>query len=207
MGLRSDISQKFTGEQPQPVNPAAMNQIVGRSVTRLVTRHFQTYSAQHPNKLFGKRTNYVAKMGDATSFTADAQGVKIGIAHEGVRLRVEGGTITPKKGKYLTIPAVAAAYGKRAREFQNLSLMFRRIGGKVRAVALAVTDFTPVGKGTPKKGQKAKSKSSGKVMFWLVRSANIPANRGLLPSDEAIMKEAINAVDAYLKSKRNASAT
>lgn len=202
MGLRADISQKFSGEQPQPVNPVAMNQIVGRSVTRLVTRHFQTYSAQHPNKLFGKRTNYVAKMGDATTFTADAQGVKIGISHEGVRLRVEGGTITPKKGKYLTIPAVAAAYGKRAREFQNLSLMFRRIAGKVRAVALAVNEFTPVGKGAPKKGQKAKSKSSGQVMFWLVHSATIPPNRDLLPTDEEITKTAIAAVDAYLKVKK-----
>lgn len=207
MGLSFTISQKLTGDQNAQLasiaKPAAMNAVIGRKVTRDIIRHFQTYSAGHPNKLGGKRTNYVARMGDATSFTSDASGVQVNIAHEGARLRIEGGTITPKNGKtYLTIPAIAQAYGKRAREFPNLTLLFRRRAGKTEAYALGVAPYTPVGKGAPRRGgRKALGRNTRQVVFWLVKSANIPANRALLLSDEGIMQSAVAAIGAYLRAK------
>lgn len=203
------LSEKENFDLDNVRNRADMNDVIGRRVAQGIAKHFRTYSAEHPNKFNANRTNYVARMGDATSHTFDSTGAKVIVAHEGARLRIEGGTIKPITRKYLTIPAIAAAYGKRAGEFNNLSLMFKRAqGGKAEAFALGVNPYTPVGKGAPKrKGTiKKQGKDSRQIMFWLVKSANIPGNRNLLPTDDEILQLALDGTKAFLNSKGGASA-
>lgn len=71
--------------------------------------------------------------------------------------------ITAKAAQWLTIPATAAAYGHRAREFNDL--IFIKLGD-ARAM-LARRDGKKL---TP--------------FFWLKKSVTLPEDRTLLPSDE-----------------------
>jgi hypothetical protein len=217
MGLSFNITEKLAGREnaflSELKNPSALNTIIGRKVSRAVITHFQTYSASHPNKLGGRRTNYVASMGDATTYTADSNGAKISVSQEGARLRIEGGTITPKKRKYLTIPAIAEAYGKRASEFNNITFLYRREGGSVRPWAIAEEKSSPTygtraagfGASGPVRSRVAVGtrygRNHGRVLFFLVRSANIPANRNLLLSDDQIMQAALDATRSYIRVK------
>jgi len=88
----------------------------------------------------------------------------------GIFARVDGPvTITPRSGKYLTIPAIAASYGKRAREFADLK-------------------YVQFGRGPEAPKALAKKDGNGKlkVYFWLKESVTLPQDEGLLPTDSQI---------------------
>lgn len=77
--------------------------------------------------------------------------------------------VRPVSAKHLTIPANAATFGRRAREFSG---MF------------------PV---TFKSGKKALAQREGKglkVMYWLKDEVTLPEERRLLPSDEQFLNAA-----------------
>lgn len=89
--------------------------------------------------------------------------------------------ITPKNGKkWLTIPATASAYGKRAGEFSDLKFV-------------PFTDDLAA--------LMARSKSDGKyiVVFWLKKEVTIEQDRTLLPDDQAFGEAAARGVDFYIE--------
>ncbi len=109
----------------------------------------------------------------------------------GIRLHWFGGTVTPGKSishitgrptQYLTIPAIAEAHGKSAREIPDLELV-RGQGG--RAIALAQTGG--------ESGRKHK-KTRGMIFYWLVKSATIRSNHDILPTNRDMRVEIKRAV-------------
>jgi hypothetical protein len=218
MSLSFSIQGKLSDERAKQlgqVDLSVVNKLIARSEQQLVTKHLFAYSAANPNKMGGKRTNFVGEMARSVNSVSDAKSATVSIAHIGARLRIMGGTIKPVKAKYLTIPAIVEAYGKRARDFPNLELAYTKRNGKVEANALVYTRSTPVGKGAPKRGtfntsfgkmpkahkEKAIAKNSRMVVFWLVRSANIPKNRDLIPTDQQFIETALRTIDKYLDLK------
>jgi len=86
--------------------------------------------------------------------------------------------VKARAAKYLTIPATAAAFGRRAREIAGLFLVKFKSGVK----ALAKRD----GKGL-------------KVFYWLKESVTLPQDRELLPSDEQLLNAAEKGARDYIK--------
>lgn len=107
----------------------------------------------------------------------------------------EGGTITPKSSKYLTIPAQPKYGGKRAREFSDLRFGFAAGYGPV----LMVRDWNK------KNGRSANAGVDPKSIAFILReSVTIPARPYLRPAvDEATQDDKVKARMRQLLGRNN----
>lgn len=97
-------------------NPIPGLLIAGRAVSNLLRAHYRTKHTTEPNKLGGERQNFwlqVARSVNAPRPSGNDQ-VTVAISHPAIRQKIEGGTITAKRAKFLTIPVDPRAYGRRA---------------------------------------------------------------------------------------------
>lgn len=158
----------------------------GRELTRnhLVaiaqTRHATAY------RLGATPSGHWGQAAEKTSFRADNESATISINQPGISRVAHDVTILPRAGKkYLTIPAIAAAYNQRATRIEGLRMMVRWINGSRRAVALAMV----AGEG------KAKTET---VWYWLVSHVTQRQDRTLLPGDEEYRLAALAGVRDYV---------
>ena len=112
---------------------------------------------------------------------------------------IKGGTITPKEGKYLALPAIAEAYGKSPRLFDFLTFRPGRRGG-----ALVEAERTLLKIGRKKKDGTRSVKSAGegwggRVWYWLVKSVRQDADANALPSPKAIEDALLDDVLASVR--------
>lgn len=125
-------------------------------------------------------------MASATFWKVGASSVVISITHYAFRQRLLGGVIKPGPGKkYLTIPALKGAYGKRAGEIDGLKFGFAYdpVAGHDRPALI--------------KGRKGKRK--GNVWYWLIRQANQKPNPTVLPTDSEIVTSVKTAMREWLE--------
>jgi hypothetical protein len=167
----------------------AIQREIGGSVVKLVQDHFHSLP---PNKYHFPTTRFWQRAADATSYEAVPDGVRIRVNQVGVRQRFFGGPIDPKRGRYLTIPAVAETYGCSAADFSNLVVV--RSGkasdpnGSSRlALAPATAARNAAGLVDP-----------ANVYFWLVRHVWQDGNPEVLPEDQEIIDTALAAARRYL---------
>src|SRR5712692_4436695 len=174
---------------------AGVKPVIGRAVVQLVQHHFLRLNSSRANPLGGPRSNFYAQAARNTRYDVLTDGVLVSVSQIGIRQRLEGGEILPRNAKYLALPAIAEAYGKRAREFPNLTILWRRIAGATRPVALveaAATPFTRppanwrAGGQVRQDGTRGIKTNSvgGKVLFWLVKSVTQRADPSVLPTDQ-----------------------
>lgn len=159
--------------------------VLARSATNTIRDHFDVLESTRPNKLGGARQHYYSGARAGTSFVIDGDYAIIGIRQVGMRLRYYGGTvhaganissITGQPTKFLTIPVTAEAYGHRAADFPDLTVLW----GSNGPYALA-----RVTKGTIARGASA-STSSVEVLFALKEEVTVPADDTMLPEPEAL---------------------
>lgn len=166
---------------------------------------FIALDAQRPNALGGDRTHFYSSTGQGVTSERIPDGVRFSINQLGIRQRYQGGVIEPTGGKrYLTIPAIAEAYGRRAGEFSNLRLVFRRRDGQVRAVALEEAPATEVNLG--KRGQRKKDnsdvysfaqKTGGRIYFWLVPRVVQQPDPSVMPSEADFAEAVLAGAEPY----------
>lgn len=154
---------------------------IGRAVVKLFQRNFRSLP---DNKHGWPTTNFWERAARATNYDLLGAGVAINVNQIGVRQRLEGGEIHAKGGGYLTIPARAEAYGKRASDFNNLHVAFFKTGhGFFAALVEAQATNISFGRQRADGSRKVKAESTGGgVMFWLVKSVNQAANPDVIPS-------------------------
>lgn len=174
---------RFLTQLTNGLQPGALNQRVGGVAQRLVKRHLRAVNATRPNRLGGRRTNFYGKAAQATTFTVAGDGVVITISKQGMRQRFSGGVITPVNAKYLTIPATAAAHGKRAREFGDLKFAF--IPGKGAALVRKATVTKNVGR-KQKGGSYAQQVvvQEGDAVFWLRKRVTQRPDPTVIPNQQ-----------------------
>lgn len=144
--------------------------VVGESAQLVLTNHLAAKEAsgsshKTASKLGAEPSGLYADMARAISHSIGTDQVTLSINHVAAAQRYYGGTITPKKRKYLTIPVSASAYGK----------------------GLGAGDFTGnllwlFGKNGPY-GVALKSNPE-ELLFILAKSVTQPADSTVLP-DEA----------------------
>jgi len=168
-------------------NPQPLNQRVAEHAAVLTRNHLATLNRHTTaNRLGATPTGYFEKKatGVEASATAEAAIVSIPTGNgQEAFARVNGPvTITAQAAKYLTIPAIAATYGRRAREFDDLK--FIPFGNGVRALVQQSVEMVP-GK------RKAEVKKiTNHVFYWLKPSVTLSQDRSLLPSDEEYLNAA-----------------
>lgn len=186
------------------VTPHRIAAEIGPRATRLVQRNFLT-KEKAGNKNQWPSTHFYARAAEATNWQEGFGFVLISVNQIGIRQRLEGGDIKPVNASMLTIPAVADAYGKRAREFSNLKFGFALDPetGKMRP-ALVEAQATQIKIGKIKKsGQrsiKEGTTSTGLVaIFWLLAGVHQEPDPTVLPTDDQFQAEMDKSVDTLLK--------
>ena len=138
------------------------------------------------NRLNAQPTRHLGKAADGVRSSYASNGGEVTIDSPGFSRVFRSLTIKPSPGKkFLTIPADPRAYGKRVSELRaNLSTPIFR-PGKMKALA------------TRKKGDKG-----FQILYWLVKRVNIPQDRELLPSDDALAASAARGLMGALRDIR-----
>lgn len=162
---------------------------IGARATELTRNHLVAIAqSRHATaeRLGASPTGFWGQGVEKTTFTADEKGATVSIRQPGVGRAFHDVTTEPGAGKkYLTLPAIAEAYGKVARSVPDLTAMIRWKDGQRRAVALAKVS----GKG------KERTETA---WYWLVKSVRQKQDRTLLPSDEEYRLIALVATRDYL---------
>jgi len=102
-----------------------------RATTNYLKKFYREKDGAEPNKLGGRRTHFWNRqIGGSTNMPVveDTNRVVVSISSPILPHKVKGGTISAKRSKYLTIPLVAEAYGRRARYFDDLFVVKSKKG-------------------------------------------------------------------------------
>jgi hypothetical protein len=181
--------------QLKKLSPRFVNRIAGRAGQNFVREYLFKFNASHPNKMGGDRTNFYAQAARGTTWASDEIKAVISINQVGIRQRWLGGEIKAKPGHYLTIPARAEAYGRRAREFPDLTVAF--IGGKPALVQANQTAVS-FSKGKVKRGKE----TGGVVYYWLVPSVVQEGDPEVMPSKEKLKSHVLDELGQALTVKQ-----
>lgn len=184
------------------LKPGAIENAMGRGVANLVRNHLFALNQSRPNQLGGRRTNFWAQAARGTSQASQPGGFTVSINQVGFRQRYQGGWIRPTGGKkYLTIPAVAEAHGRRASEFSNLRFGFaaNKYGNLQPALIEASATKVKFGRARKDGTRGVKSEGTGgKVMFFLSKRVFQQADASVLPTLPEMEAAAVAAADAVI---------
>jgi len=159
---------------------------MGFAIMQTVRRHFSQIAqdAEHhesAQSLGADRTGYYERARAGTQEPViEGEGVSVSVALAGIAQRYFGGVVHARPNSFLTIPALAIAYGKRAREFDLRLIIFGDTG-------LAALVSKSVAK-----------PSEGEVYYWLVRSVTQKGDPTILPTDEEMVDAAKQNALAYI---------
>jgi hypothetical protein len=177
---------------------AQRNRAVAEAAVPVFQKHFRGMSSSNKNRL-GARGGFWNRMLSSTVPVGTSEAAVVRMPRE-IALRYFGGTVTPKGGaKYLTIPARTEAYGKSARDFNDLRFVPFKSGAK----ALVQRAQTRVSYRKDRKTGKTKAvrgrERGGLVFYWLVPSATIRGDKAVLPSDDQVITGVRRGIDGYLR--------
>jgi hypothetical protein len=187
--------------------PANLNPIVGRSAVNTFREHFFGLNQSRPNKLGGRRTGFYAQAARSTSSVATETGAIVSVNKEGIRQRLNGGEIKPGPGRqWISIPAIASAHGKLAREFNDLRFVLIRAAGNALAALKRVTGRTreridEAGNVT------GGGEILGTVVYWLKKSVTQKPDASVLPYDELVQSRIERDVSSYVTRRLGGSIT
>lgn len=164
--------------------------LIGRVAVNAFGANFDRLNAT-PNAIGGPRTNYYSDARKSTSYEVSGDTVTIVVSQVGIALHYYGGTVTPKKGKYLTIPARPECHGKLASDFSDLIVLW----GKRGPYGLGKRD--KIGIGT------AANKASVTVYFWLVSKATLTADPSTIPTEDQVSNDVNERLGSAITSEFN----
>ncbi len=116
--------------------------------------------------------------------------VSVSINSVGLAQRYYGGVIGAKNKKWLTIPAVADAYGKRAGSFNNLRFVLFRPDLAALVETMAKSTKTAANGVVKRTGETA---VKGRVVYWLKKEVTQEGDPTVLPTDDEMSARAIEA--------------
>ena len=156
--------------------------IAGEAEAFVKTRGVATAANEHRSarRLGARPTGHLERAYQGIEGQSDGEAATL-LVPRASRLRAAFGayTLTPKSGsKYLTIPVAAESYGRRAREFEDLT--FLRVGPRQTAILA-----------------RTAADGSLETMYVLVKKADIPEDRSLIPFDD-LAATARDSAEAYL---------
>ena len=175
------------------------------SAKRVFQAHFQALEASRPNQHNWPRQHFYASAARSVKDTVDEDGITIAIHKNGIAQRYFGGDIKPVNGKALAIPACAEAYGKRARAFNFLELVWPKGESVGMLVERQRTTFKiRKDRRKGKEGQtilKEDKKLGGKIFFWLVSSVHQYADPSVLPDNALVLDAVILEILNHIKTE------
>ncbi len=165
------------------ITPGLLAKAAAGALQILVMRHLQKVARERhdtANRLGATPTGFWSGSAQAVRLHTHANDAEVSVTHPGIARALRDVIIRPRRAKALTIPLRAEAYGRRSREFANLSGadLFRPKGTRVLATEEA-------GRLTP--------------MYALCASVTQKRDPTLLPDqktiDDTLARAALNALE------------
>lgn len=178
-----DLISKLTGPEM-----AELNAVGGRAAATAAagfSRDFDARGGWRTSKRFPSTgpSRFGADVAQGWAFlVADATGALIYNDADHYAFRVRGGTITPKRVQYLTIPLIPEAKGLRAETYvQNTGRKLFTIPGRN-----ALFERTDAGRNRDGSNFPIRRKSGIRAVYALVKSVTMPPMPQSVPTDEVI---------------------
>jgi hypothetical protein len=163
----------------------------GTSLHRSIGSYAEQITRQHLTVLAGTRhdtarrlgaspTGHLARAAESVTSRGTQDAAIVTVVSPGISRAFGDLTITPKSGKFLTIPATAESYGRRARTFGDLRVAFFGRG----RMALVRPDANG---------------GRDEVLYWLKKKVIQRQDRSLLPSDQDFAAAAVQGIKAYIR--------
>jgi hypothetical protein len=173
-------SRRKMAQLQASLDPIKLNSVAGRAGVNVIRAHLLKQEEGRPNALGGARQHYYARAADSTHFTAMQKSALVTVSYVGFRLRRFGGTIKPVNKKFLTIPIIAAAYGRRASEFPGAFVFRSKRSGK------AFIADSPAPRVL-------------RLLYRLTTQATIKEDPTIMPMDAEIQAGVVPAMQSYIK--------
>lgn len=149
-----------------------LRKVMAAQGAKTVRQNFRKLDRQRHRA--GVPQHYYAGAARATTWEVTGSDAFINIDKVGIALRYFGGTVRPRKAKFLTIPVADEAQGRRAREFSNTSIIVNK----------------RTGKGVIKSGDR--------VLFALTKEATSNPDPTVLPEDKTLLNDMTAALNREL---------
>ena len=169
-------------ERLEPGARAELHQEIAGRVQTIVDNHLADYASKHHRTASGLGARPTGNLEDArVDASSDSTGATVTVAAMGIRRALGPLTITAKDKAALTIPVAAIAYGRTVGDLRNSG----------------VDVFRPKGKNFLAYRENPKSQFST-VIYILAKRATLKHEPGLLPGQEELEKNAIEAARDYI---------
>lgn len=203
LSITDGISPELQRQMRELQNPRGLMAAAGKRVEVELRAHFERRNAE-ANKQGWPKRGFWMRIRRATALAAvSASSATVAVADPALNLKVHGGDVTPKRGKYLAIPATPEAYAAGSPREGGLNLQFDLVeiapGRFAPAlVEAAYTTFKIVkGKNGPRVKMGAES-WGGRVHYWLTRKAHMEKDPTALPEREHLQRALRDEVVNYV---------
>lgn len=179
---------------------------IGAAAVKLFQNNFLSLGT---NRYGFPSTFFWSGAAKSTNYDVLTGGVNINVNQQGVRQRLEGGTISRADGGNLAWGVTPDTYGVRAKQYMlehpDARIAFRRIGGKVKAVGIEAVRATASvverkTRGKDKGAFKAVAELIGRVLLYrFAKSVYQKPNPNVIPSTFEIAATAISTVNGIVR--------
>lgn len=175
-------------------------------LNKSIAGYAETLTRQHLATLAGTRhdtarrlqatpSGHLERAAQSVRSEGTADAAFVSVVSPGIARAFRDITITPKSGKYLTIPATAEAYNRRAGSFNDLRIAFFGRG----RLALVKAEQSSLADRKQRGGRS-------EVYYWLKKFITQKQDRSLLPPAEDYGAAAVEGMKSYLRMLRAAAA-
>jgi len=186
------------------LEPVQLSRVAAHGVGLRLKDHFQDLEQSRPNKMGWRRQHFWSGARQSINEQSSGTKVTLSITKPGIALHYFGGVVRPVIAEMLTIPAVEEAYGKRARERNDLQFA-KRVNpktGRLQSCLIQAEQtkviLGPRSKKTGKRRYKRDETKGGTVIYWLAKKVTIKRDPSVLPTDAEMEKAAAEAVEKTL---------
>lgn len=170
MQVQNTLSPKLRAmvQSLSPAGRRVLDEGAGAELYALVRAHFRSYALVHhksADRLGARRTGHWEGAASAMVHGVDSSGPFVELKAPGIARAVRPVQVLPRRGKALTIPVHALAYGRRVAELRGRYMIFR-----VKNLLLT----------------RLKKKDAPIPLYALVRSAVLPRDKNMLPEKSAM---------------------
>ena len=182
----------------QLTDKTELHKSIGTYAEILTRQHLTTLAGTRhatANRLGATPSGHLARAAESVTSKGTDDAAIISITSPGISRAFGDVTINAKSGKWLTIPATAEAYNRRARSFNDLRVAFF---GKGRMALVKAEQSSTA--------DRKESGGRSEVYYWLKKSVTQKQDRTLLPPDDDFASAAVQGIKAYLRMLRTAAA-
>lgn len=180
-------------------NRERLNKVIATAATNLVKDHFAKLAMSNRNK-FGVRGTFWKRMRGATREESNVVQAAVAMPHE-IAQRRYGGPIRPTGGrKMLTIPIAKEAYGKSAREFDNLVVVRFKDENRAYLAQISRPTLLVLRSVGPQKKDRIK------LMYALKAFVMQSEDPSILPTDEEFHAVIKKTIQTYIQRRTGGAA-